>query len=280
MFTRLLKYCCFIIGFISISFTLNAQSDPSMQGRNHEAFPYPYENFAFLSPRYDYLRIDETNYISKLYLRGVYTLKKRMHFRLDLPFAQSNYASASSNMFRLADISARFTHTVFNTGHFYWAYAVETSFPTASNAILGSGKWLLKPGIGSLYFMDNNRGSAVLAVNYQFSVAGDPDRKDVSIIGLVPNIDFWFPHWYIGYYPTWTYDFNNKTLDLPIDIEAGYLFNKNWSFALEYIQSFGARRSFDYEFAVKLCYKIIRNPETRQQTGMNFRNAALDKNLL
>ena len=88
---------------------------------------------------------------------------------------------------------------------------------------------------GSFILCQIEGGSASFIVDYNFSYAGASTRPDIRVLGIAPNIDKWFKKGYIGYYATWTYNFENKIWDIPLDIEAGYPIAKQFTFSAEYI---------------------------------------------
>ncbi len=227
-------------------------------GRNVEVFAYPFKDFRYISPRYDRTGYDNGRYFENYYIRGLYTMKGRDHFRLDLPLARSNMTSDGSVDFGLSDISLRFTQYVFETGHWYWGYALKTVFPTAASDALGDGKWQLHPGIGGNYFFgeNNDKGSFLLAAEFRFSFAGDTDRDDIRTLAFVPNIDIWRPRWYLGYYATWTYNLETEYFDLPLDVEFGWFLTSKLAASAEIIVPLLKDAPYRYEFSVKLRYAL------------------------
>ncbi len=233
---------------------LYAQDYDKIYGRAAEAFPYPLRDFTYISPRYDHTSYSGGNgYFNSYYIRAVYTAQGKFHFRADLPLANTN---TPENVFGLADASVRFTHIVKSVGQVFLGYKVRAVFPTATSDYLGSGKWQLHPGIGGIYFMNNSKGSVSFGVEYRFSYAGQSDRERVNVLGINPNFDFWFPKWYIGYYPSWTYNLDTYKWDIPLDIEAGYFIFPRFLLAAEVILPLVRHSSYDYEFALKFRYSF------------------------
>lgn len=64
-----------------------------------EVFPYPYKQTIFVSPRFDRLNLKGGNYVDTYLLRSVFTYKESSHFRIDIPFADTN--TSGSNTFGL-----------------------------------------------------------------------------------------------------------------------------------------------------------------------------------
>jgi hypothetical protein len=73
-------------------------------------------------------------------------------------------------------------------GPHHFAYGLATQFPTASDDTLGSGKWSLGPAIE--YEYHNNRFYAAFVALQLWSVAGDADRKDVSMLMIKPMVTY------------------------------------------------------------------------------------------
>ena len=73
-------------------------------------------------------------------------------------------------------------------GPHHFAYGLAAQFPTASDDTLGSGKWALGPAIEYEYHRD--RFYAAFVALQLWSVAGDSDRKDVSMLMIKPMITY------------------------------------------------------------------------------------------
>ncbi len=225
-------------------------------GRNIEQFAYPFKDFTYISPRYDRTTYDNNGFSESYYIRTVYTAKGRDHFRLDLPLGRSNMTDDGKVDFGLSDISLRFTQYAFELRHWFFGYALKAVFPTATFDALGAGKWQLHPGIGGNYFFGENddKGSFLFAMEYRFSVAGDKNRDDVSMLAIIPNIDIWMPRWYLGYYATWSYNFITDYFDLPLDVEFGYFLTQRFVVAAEMILPLLKEAPYRNEFSIKLRY--------------------------
>ncbi len=245
---------CFIAAFFlfAASFNLNAQSqDNWILGRGVEVFPYPWDHFTFIQPRYDRQNQKDGAYLNSYIIRATKTFDNTSHVRLELPTADNG------DVFGLSDIKVRYMHSSPLKEHFYLGYGAEFTFPTATDDALGAGKWQVRPEVGLIYFLGQPGrpiGSVILGVDYRFDYAGPGDRDHISVLGIVPNIDYWAEKWYVGYYATWSYDFNNKIFDLPLDVEFGYTFVRNLTLAVEYIQPLIKKRTYNNEFAIKLRY--------------------------
>jgi hypothetical protein len=153
----------------------------------------------------------------------------------------------------------RLTHVTPIKEKVYLGYGAELVAPSATDESLGAGKWQLRPHAGMIRFFgtpDNVTGTALLSVEYRFGFAGSDSRQKINTLAVAPNIDYWTKKWYLGYYATWTYDFENDLLDIPLDVEFGYGIASNWVLSAEYILPLLADRTYKNEFAVKLKYVI------------------------
>lgn len=109
--------------------------------------------------------------------------------------------------------------------HLYGGVSLQSVFPTGTDRSLGSEKWQLYPGIGTVYFRGYDEapsGTISLMVEYRFSYAGNENRPDIRILAFAPNVDWWFKKGYIGYYGSWTYNLESQIFDLHLDVEIGY----------------------------------------------------------
>ncbi len=251
------------IAFFSIiilsGINISLRAEEQMEGRGAEAFPYPWKNFSFIQPRFDRVNYDGDGYMNNYVFRGVQVFNNSWHMRLDLPLANTNLSG--ENVFGLSDIAVRLMHSTEIYKQFYLSYGAEFVFPTATDEMLGSGKWQAHPEIAGIYFLGQPNhviGSAILGVGYQFDYAGAGDRAHISSFHIAPNIDYWGKKWYIGYYATWKYNLKNKVFDLPLDIEAGYTFYPEWTIAAEFIQPLVNTKKvgYDNEVEVKIRYMI------------------------
>ncbi len=237
-----------------------AASQDYMNGRAVEYLPYPYKNLLFTSPRFDRQNQLNGNYFNTYLLRTVFTYKGKSHFRLDLPLANSNISG--KDVFGMSDMNIRYVYAVplsKSNSRLYGGISGEAVFPTATDKSLGAGKWQMWPGFGVFYFRGegkNTTGTMSLMVEYRFSYAGPKDRTDVKILAAAPNIDWWFKKGYIGYYATWTYNFENEILDIPLDVEAGYFLTSRLVVSAEFIQPLLKKRTYNNEYGLKLRYNF------------------------
>ncbi len=229
---------------------LYAQEQMEYIGRKGESFPYPFRHFTFIQPRFDRTNY-AGSYLNTYVIRGVRTFDNYNHFRVEIPLANN------SDVFGLSDIKMRLVHSSRLYHQFYLAYGAEMILPAATDESLGTGKWQARPEVGFIYFMGqpgHEYGTIVLGADYRFDYAGSENRSHISMLGIVPNIDYWAKRWYVGYYATWTYDFNRNIFDLPLDVECGYSITPKVTLSAEFIMPLLKDAGYVNELAAKLRY--------------------------
>lgn len=235
-----------------------AQHKPqSLMGRGAEAFPYPFANTYFISPRYDRTMYEGNQFFDSYYLRNVATVNGKNHMRFDIPIASTNRTNSRSTQWGLGDLSLRYTRILGNVKEVFYGAHCNLVMPTATYNTLGGGKWQAQVGAGAMHFRSSATGTASIAVEYRFSFAGDNNRGDVRQLAISPNADYWGKGWYAGYYATWMYDFESDKFDLPLDVEAGFNVLPMLVLAAEFKQPLIKDSGYLREFAVKLRYNIV-----------------------
>jgi hypothetical protein len=103
------------------------------------------------------------------------------------------------------DSNIQFYFTPSQSESFIWGFGPVLGVPTASNTLLGSGKWTLGPGFGLV--RQTQHWTFVLIVNQSWSVAGNADRDAVSLMTLDPSLSYtWTSGWSLGFQCNSTYD--------------------------------------------------------------------------
>ncbi len=228
-----------------------------VHGRAAELIAYPFKRFNAISPRFDHQNRGNDTYFNTYYVRGIFTRKGLQHFRIDIPLASTNATKDGSTSFGLSDASIRFTQIITTIKNTYLGAAGKIVFPTATDPVLGAGKFQAHPGIGGIYFFPKNKGSVFFSTEYRFSFAGQKDMPGIKILALAPNIDYWGKKFYAGYYATWTYDFNAGRWDIPLDVEVGYFIAKHIVLSAEYILPLINNETYVNEYALKLRFDIL-----------------------
>jgi len=115
---------------------------------------------------------------------------------------QPSLAPGVDDAFGLGDINPTFFLSPANAGKFIWGIGPTFTFPTASNRLLGSGKYSAGPSAVAL-LMDGPWVVGALA-NNQWSFAGW-SHTDVNMALLQPFLNYNFKHgWYLTSAPIMT----------------------------------------------------------------------------
>jgi hypothetical protein len=123
-------------------------------------------------------------------------------------------------------------------------------FPTATEPILGSGKW--SAGIAGVILYNKNPEWMLGAVAQQyFSYAGDASRPPRNYMMFQPIFNLLLNKgWFLMFNPILTLDWHNGDYTVPVPFGFGKALAKNLSFYLmpEYIVSGPTARSFVIQF--------------------------------
>lgn len=116
--------------------------------------------------------------------------------RTIIPLAyQPELAPGVGNVFGLGDIVYQGFFSPKDSGSFTWGVGPAVVLPTATDEVLGSGKWSIGPAAVGLV----TRGPIVAGalVNNVWSIAGDGNRDDVSLLTFQPFFNYNFDGgWY------------------------------------------------------------------------------------
>ena len=86
-----------------------------------------------------------------------------------------------------------------------WAYGFGARFAAPGEDMIGSGKWQVMPAFGVRYsFLELGPDTYfVPVVRYAISVAGDPNRRNISEPQIAPTLNIGLPdRWFITLYPS------------------------------------------------------------------------------
>jgi hypothetical protein len=129
--------------------------------------------------------------------------------------------------FGLGDIQFTPFFSPAKSSKFIWGAGPVFQFPTATDEILGTGKWTVGPsGVGLL--MEGPWVAGLLAQNV-WSYAGDSDRKDVNAFLAQPFINYNFEKgWYLTFSPiitaNWKADKGSDVWTVPLGLGFGKIF--------------------------------------------------------
>jgi hypothetical protein len=107
----------------------------------------------------------------------------------------------------------------------------DASFPTASEQQLGTGKYILGPGVVLAAPLPRMRSLFyLLAADYN-SVGGDPGRANLHFMQVQPTFNtIWTERWWTSVVMNWDIDWNNReknTMNLLGEI--GHQFDNHWN---------------------------------------------------
>jgi hypothetical protein len=138
---------------------------------------------------------------------------------------QQDFPLAALNESGLSDTTASFFFSpkLPTAGGWIWGAGPVLLLPTATQDVLGTGKW----GIGPTGVALKQTGpwTVGLLAGHVWSVAGDDDRADISSTTLQPFFSYTTKsHTTIGAYTESAYDWKGKQWQVPLIVQAGQLF--------------------------------------------------------
>ena len=183
-------------------------------------------------------------------------LDGKLQLRVRVPFKSLDIDSGpiSSSESGLGDINVRVLAVPFLNPKSGTALAVgiEAFFPTASEDILGEGKFSLGPQIFGVKFLPFGiRGSLIApAVQQVVSVAGEGDRADINRtqldLFLLKQSDD--KRTYVLLDPQYVVNWKNNTEFGLMEAEVGYVLESGVSFYARPGFGFGGDKPFDFNF--------------------------------
>ncbi len=153
-------------------------------------------------------------------------------FTVNMPYAWADLNDSSKFPLRGAsDMTTRTGGRVFANEDVAVFVGLDTSFPTASEKQLGTGKYTLGPGgalavplprMRSLFFL--------LALDYN-SIGGDPSRANIHFTQVQSVVNtIWSERWWSQAIMTWDVDWNNRRkTTMNLLGEVGYRFDNHWN---------------------------------------------------
>jgi hypothetical protein len=104
--------------------------------------------------------------------------------RFDLPFVVSHGQGETQG--GLGDLYAQVLYIPHLTRRFALATGTGFSFPTATDRLLGTGKWAVAPAVAPVWFFE--RGFFYVRLQDFISVAGDESRPDLHYLTTTPTL--------------------------------------------------------------------------------------------
>ena len=139
--------------------------------------------------------------------RGDYLL------RVEMPFLRTTDAQnpGTGSQRGLSDLSVVAGWRAYNTPEYALLVGAVGSFPTASEPVLGFGKYTVGPAVATARFLPRIDSFLIGLLSYQTSVGGDPSRKDVSLFNITAQINsFWGQRWWTIVQSVWNVDFERS----------------------------------------------------------------------
>ena len=170
--------------------------------------------------------------------------------RIEIPLISQTYDSVSEkNATGLGDINISEALAIkFSWGKIGFGPCI--GIPTATNPVLGSGKWTAGLAAVAIYTKPKHVMLGVF-MNQYFSYAGSPSRPAKNYMTVQPFIDFVFNKGYfIMINPIITFDWQNDNYTVPLALGFGKAFAKNISAYImpEYIVSGPTNKSWAIQF--------------------------------
>lgn len=107
-------------------------------------------------------------------------------FRFDLPMGWVE--AGGQRQSGLSDLYAQAMHVHPIRQRFSLGAGSGVFLPTATENLLGTGKWQVAPLVLPLWTLTQPRGLFFCKVQENFSVAGDEDRRDVNVLAVTPTL--------------------------------------------------------------------------------------------
>jgi hypothetical protein len=147
--------------------------------------------------------IEQLRYNAKLDLGGNW----KLGYLLQVPIVEKTTTSFTPpSISRDAGLGGSFTQAaLIQTINQNWAYGFGARLVAPGQDMLASGKWQIMPGVGVRYsFLELGTDTYfVPVVRYAISVAGDPNRRNISEPQIAPTLNVGLPdHWFITFYPS------------------------------------------------------------------------------
>lgn len=177
-----------------------------------------------ISNEYRFLPDDEYYDITNLRYTEPF-LDGKASVRLTVPLDGTNLTG--DDEFGIGDVAAKFSWIPYLSRRQAFILSTEIYAPTASEDVLGTGKWVAAPGLTWAYFASPE---IIIAPAYihNFSFAGDSDRAEVNR----GDFDFYVvykPHakrWWLTSDVTASYDFEAKTAPMSWEVALGFNLGK------------------------------------------------------
>jgi hypothetical protein len=145
--------------------------------------------------------------------------------RMDTPFLRTSDPNQPGipNQRGLSDFTVTAGWRAYNSPEYALLVGAVSTFPTAGDDTLGSGKYTVGPAIATARFLPRLDSFLIGLLSYQTSVGGDPSRKDISLLNLTAQVNsFWGERWWTVFQAIWQVDFERSgKSSMTMELEAG-----------------------------------------------------------
>lgn len=127
-------------------------------------------------------RYDRATFVKRRWLPG----RRGVIVRAELPMRQTRNDGSSAET-GIGDAYAQILLVPYFTRRFAVVAGTGVIMPTATGERLGSGKWVLAPAAGPVWFL-NGKGMVFVKFQNFTSIAGDESRPDANFFLITPTI--------------------------------------------------------------------------------------------
>jgi hypothetical protein len=137
-------------------------------------------------------RYDQATLRQRRWLPG----QRGVILRFELPVSYT-HVGGTAQQAGLGDGYAQLLLAPYFTRRFAFVVGSGLQVPTASDRLLGSGKWIVAPAVGPLWFFAG-RGLLFIKLQNLSSIGGDSTRPDVNFLLITPTFLYGFkPRWWL-----------------------------------------------------------------------------------
>ena len=173
--------------------------------------------------------VDESGNLSvdTVTAKAYYAFNPNYNVGIEIPF--SRWVSADDSIKGLGDVSLS-AQAVQTGNKIDFGFKMETMLPTATDSVLGTGKWQISPSVFAVYPVNKSFFAAVGYKHY-YSLVGENNRADINygrvrLLLTYMDPDLWWltldPQYYIDYE-------NNAKAELFLESELGVMINQGAS---------------------------------------------------
>jgi hypothetical protein len=145
--------------------------------------------------------------------------------RMEMPFLRTTDAQnvGMGSQRGLSDLSVVAGWRAYNAPEYALLVGAVGTFPTASEPVLGFGKYTVGPAVATARFLPRLDSFLIGLLSYQTSVGGDPSRKDVSLFNITAQVNsFWGQRWWTVLQSVWNVDFERSgKSSMVMELEGG-----------------------------------------------------------